>query len=427
MSSPVASGKVQRAALLAIGDEVLRGEIGNTNAAFIAERLFEAGFQLSEHLVVSDDPQDIRTALVRLRAEADVIIATGGLGPTEDDRTVDVVAELLAVGTFADEPSLEAMKKRFSTHGFELTPNNLRQVRIPNGAQPLANAAGIAPGFVVSLGGAEAYFMPGVPREMEKMFTDEVMPRLARRMAEREILPPATRTWHLYGMGESHIDHRLAGTLNGVEGATLHFRTSAPVNHVKLVVRHPDAAEAKAVVDRVDAEIRKRIGPGIYGIDDETFPSAVARALKAQEATLAFAESCTGGLAGELVTSEAGSSAFFRGSVVAYADEVKTGVLGVKPETITDFGAVSEPTAREMAEGAKRVCGSSVAVAITGIAGPDGGTPDKPVGTVCFAVCGPGTTRTSTKLFAGSRERVRAAAAYYALDLARRYFDTRKR
>jgi nicotinamide-nucleotide amidase len=427
MSSPVASGKVQRAALLAIGDEVLRGEIGNTNAAFIAERLFEAGFQLSEHLVVSDDPQDIRTALVRLRAEADVIIATGGLGPTEDDRTVDVVAELLAVGTFADEPSLEAMKKRFSTHGFELTPNNLRQVRIPNGAQPLANAAGIAPGFVVRLGGADAFFMPGVPREMEKMFTGEVMPRLARRMAELGGPLPATRTWHLYGMGESHIDHRLAGILNGVEGATLHFRTSAPVNHVKLVVRHPDAAEAKAVVDRVDAEIRKRIGPGIYGIDDETFPSAVARALKAQEATLAFAESCTGGLAGELVTSEAGSSAFFRGSVVAYADEVKTGVLGVKPETITDFGAVSEPTAREMAEGAKRVCGSSVAVAITGIAGPDGGTPDKPVGTVCFAVCGPGTTRTSTKLFAGSRERVRAAAAYYALDLARRYFDTRKR
>src|SRR6516165_5276682 len=154
-------GRAERAALLAIGDEVLRGEIGNSNAAFIAERLFEAGFELAEQLVVSDDPQAMRTALVRLRAEVDVIITTGGLGPTEDDRTVDVVAELLATGTTADEKSLEAMKKRFSTHGFEMTPNNLRQVRIPNGAQPLANAAGIAPGFVVRLGGAEAYFMPG--------------------------------------------------------------------------------------------------------------------------------------------------------------------------------------------------------------------------------------------------------------------------
>jgi nicotinamide-nucleotide amidase len=426
-SSGVARQTAQRAALLAIGDEVLRGEVGNSNAAFIAERMFEAGYDITEQMVVSDDPEAIRVALVRLRADVDVIVATGGLGPTEDDRTVDVVAELLAIGTSADEKSLEAMKQRFSTHGFELTPNNLRQVRIPNGAQALPNAAGIAPGFVVSLGGAEAYFLPGVPREMEKMFTDEALPRLARRMLERGGPPPATRTWHLYGMGESHIDHRLAGILSGIDGATLHFRTSSPVNHVKLVVRAADAAEARATVDKVDAELRKRIGPGIYGVDGETFPSAVAKALKAQEATVAFAESCTGGMAGELLTTEPGASALFRGSIVAYSDEIKTGVLGVKPETIADFGAVSEPAAREMAEGAKRVCGSTVAVAVTGIAGPDGGSADKPVGTVSFAVCGPGTTRTSTKLFSGGRERVRTAAAYYALDLARRYFDTRKR
>ena len=426
MSSPRAV-RSQRAALLAIGDEVLRGEVSNTNAAFLAERLFEAGYELAEQVVVSDDPQAIRTALVRLRAEMDVVIATGGLGPTEDDRTVDVVAELLVTGTSPDEPSLDAMKKRFSTHGFELTPNNLRQVRIPNGTKALPNTAGIAPGFVVSMGTAEAFFLPGVPREMEKMFTDEVMPRLTRRLVEVGGGKPVTRTWHLYGMGESHIDHRLAGILTGIDGATLHFRTASPVNHVKLVVRHEVEAEARAIADRVEAELRKRIGPGIYGVDGETFPSAVAKSLKAQEATLAIAESCTGGLAGELVTSESGSSAFFRGSIVAYHDEVKIGVLGVKPETIADFGAVSEPTAREMAEGAKRVCGSSVAVAITGIAGPQGGAADKPVGTVCFAVCGPGTTRASTKLFAGGRERVRFSAAYYALDLARRYFDTRKR
>ena len=426
MSSPRAV-RAQRTALLAIGDEVLRGEVSNTNAAFVAERLFEGGYELAEQIVVSDDPQSIRSALVRLRAEMDVIIATGGLGPTEDDRTVDVVAELLATGTSPDGPSLDAMKKRFSTHGFEMTPNNLRQVRIPNGARALPNTAGIAPGFVVPLGTAEAFFLPGVPREMEKMFADEVMPRLQRRMVEVGGPPPVTRTWHLYGMGESHIDHRLAGILAGIDGATLHFRTSSPVNHVKLVVRHEVEAEARAIAERVEAELRKRIGPGIYGVDGETFPQAVAKALRAQDATLAIAESCTGGLAGELVSSESGASAFFKGGVVAYSDDVKTGVLGVKPETIADFGAVSEPTAREMAEGVKRVCGSSVAVSITGVAGPEGGAADKPVGTVCFAVCGPGTTRASTKLFAGGRERVRMAAAFHALDLARRYFDTRKR
>jgi nicotinamide-nucleotide amidase len=421
--------RTQRAALLAIGDEVLRGEVVNTNCTFIADRLFEAGFTVSEQLVVSDDPVDIRAALVRLRASADVIVATGGLGPTEDDRTVDVVADVFGTGTVPDEPSLGAMKKRFATHGFELTPNNLRQVRIPVGAKALANTAGIAPGFVVRLGGADAYFLPGVPREMERMFLDEVMPRLAVHLAEAGVPRAAVRTWHVYGMGESHIDHRLAGLLTGVQGATLHFRTSHPVNHVKVVVRGKSVEEEQATLERIDGELRKRIGPGIYAVDGASFPGAVAKSLRAQEppATLAIAESCTGGLAGQLVTSEPGSSEFFRGSIVAYADEVKMGVLGVKSETLADFGAVSEPVAREMAEGAKRVCGSSVAVAITGIAGPGGGTPDKPVGTVCFAVCGPGTTRTSTKLFAGNRERVRMAAAYYALDLARRYFDTRKR
>src|SRR5450432_422766 len=412
MSSPQGQTlKTQRAALVAIGDEVLRGEVANSNGTFIADRLFEAGFEIAEQIVVSDDPIDIRAALVRLRAQVDVIVATGGLGPTEDDRTVDVVADLFGTGTVSDEPSLGAMKKRFSTHGFELTPNNLRQVRIPVGSKALPNSAGIAPGFVVRLGGAEAFFLPGVPREMERMFLDEVAPRLHKRM------------------GESHIDHRLSGLLTGVEGATLHFRTSHPVNHVKVVVCGASIEEEKATLERIDGELRKRIGPGIYAVDGESFPSAVAKALRAQDppATLAIAESCTGGLAGELVSSEAGASAFFRGGIVAYSDEIKTGVLGVKPETIADFGAVSEPAAREMAEGAKRVCGSSVAVAITGVAGPGGGTPEKPVGTVCFAVCGPGTTRTSTKLFAGNRERVRLAAAYYALDLARRYFDTRKR
>jgi nicotinamide-nucleotide amidase len=430
MSSPGGGGqKTQRVALLAIGDEVLRGEVANGNGTFLADRLFEMGFELAEQIVVSDEPTAIRAALVRLRSTMDVIVATGGLGPTEDDRTVDVVADLFGTGTVPDEPSLGAMKKRFSTHGFELTPNNLRQVRIPVGAKALPNTAGIAPGFVVRLGGADAYFLPGVPREMERMFIDQVAPRLQVRMAEAGVPRAAVRTWHVYGMGESHIDHRLAGLLNGVEGATLHFRTSHPVNHVKVVVRGASVDDEKATLERIEAELRKRIGPGIYAVDGETFPQAVAKSLRAHDppATLAIAESCTGGLAGELVTSEGGASEFFRGSIVAYNDEVKINVLGVKPETIADFGAVSEPAAREMAEGAKRVCGSTVAVAITGIAGPGGGTPDKPVGTVSFAVCGPGTTRTSTKLFAGNRERVRVAAAYYALDLARRYFDTRKR
>ncbi len=415
-----------RAALLAIGDEVLRGEVANGNAAFLSERLFELGVDIVEQVVVSDDPAAIRGVLLRLRPVCDVVVATGGLGPTEDDRTVDVVSDLLGVESQAHGPSLEAMKQRFSTHGFELTPNNLRQVRVPAGAEAMPNAAGIAPGFCINLGGADGYFLPGVPREMQKIFADHVAPRLTRKLAETSVGPRAVRTWHVYGMGESHIDHRLAGLLDNVPDATLHFRTASPENHVKVIVRNPDPVRAKEILEKVDADLRKRIGPGIYGIDDDTFPAAVGRALAAHPATVALAESCTGGFAGELLTSVPGSSAYFLGGVMAYSDDMKRQLLSVKPETIATFGAVSEPCAREMAEGAQKLCSSTLAVGITGIAGPGGATPEKPVGTVCFACVGPGTPRLATKLFAGNREQVRRAAAYFGLDMARRYFDNRK-
>src|SRR3569623_1515360 len=181
MSSP--SRERLRACLLAIGDEVLRGEVMNGNAAFLSEKLFELGVEVVAQAVVSDDPLAIRGVLLRMRPICDVIVATGGLGPTEDDRTVDVGCDLLGVASKAHGPSLEAMKQRFSTYGFELTPNNLRQVRVPEGAAALPNGAGIAPGFRVTLGGADGYFMPGVPREMHKIFADEVPPRPPRALA----------------------------------------------------------------------------------------------------------------------------------------------------------------------------------------------------------------------------------------------------
>jgi nicotinamide-nucleotide amidase len=242
------------------------------------------------------------------------------------------------------------------------------------------------------------------------------------------------RTYHVYGMGESHIDHRLAGLIDGVPGAVVHYRTAAPENHVKIVVRGPEAGRNMAVLIDLDREVRARLGGVVYGVDGETFPLAVARALNAAGATLAFAESCTGGMAGELITSEPGASAFFLGGVVSYADAVKTGVLGVRPETLAAHGAVSEACALEMAEGARRLLGATVAVSITGIAGSqrDGGVSSppeppspggKPVGTVCFGITGPRGTRAETRLYFGGRERIRKAAAYFALDLARRHFD----
>lgn len=422
------------AALLVIGDEILSGEVANENAAFLAARLDEVGLSVREHLVIGDEAKTIRAAIMRLKKEADIVIVTGGLGPTEDDRTVDVVCEILDVAAEPHQASLEAMKKRFSAHGFEMTPNNLRQVRVPKGADALANGAGIAPGFRVKLDDTEVFFLPGVPREMERIYDDHVAPRIATRLKKDGIAPPAVRTWHVYGMGESHIDHRLAGLLDGIPGASLHFRTAPPENHVKVVVRASDLGKAKQTIEQIDADVRKRIGAGIYGIDAETFPLVVGRTLREAGATLAFAESCTGGYAGELLTSEPGASDFFLGSVVSYSNDVKVNVLGVKRTTIDEHGAVSEICAKEMADGAKRVSGAIIAVAITGIAGSakDGGpgqgtsppapAGSKPVGTVCFGVAGPKSSKTTSKFFTGGRERIRRAAAYFALDLARRPF-----
>jgi nicotinamide-nucleotide amidase len=420
------------AAILAIGDEILRGEIANSNAAFLSDRLFDAGYEVRAHHVVSDRAADIRAALESLAGEASVIVATGGLGPTEDDRTVEVVCELLGVAAAEHMSSLEAMTERFSAHGFALTPNNLRQVRVPAGARAFPNSAGIAPGFCVQIGGAEAYFLPGIPREMESIFVAHCMPRLIARMGEHGVPKAAVRTFHIYGMGESHIDHRLVGLVEGIPDATVHFRTAVPENHVKVVVRTSDFGKSQAVLDHIDHELRKRIGQGVYGTDGETFPMVVGQALREAAATLVLAESCTGGYAGQLITSEPGSSEFFRGSVVAYSDEIKASVLSVPAEVLGEHGAVSEPTARAMAEGARKLTNATIAVAITGIAGsrmdgrpvptalrPQG---DKPVGTVCFAVAGPRPTKSVTKLFSGDRERIRRAAAYFALDLARRYF-----
>jgi nicotinamide-nucleotide amidase len=278
------------------------------------------------------------------------------------------------------------------------------------------------------MAGHAVYFLPGIPREMERIYLDHVAPRLRAHMAAQGVPGAAVRTWHVYGMGESHIDHRLAKLLENIPRATLHFRTDAPENHVKVVIRGPDTDKNQELLEQVDRDLRKRIGPGIYGVDGENFPMVVGQSLRAAGTTLALAESCTGGEAGQMITAEPGASDFFLGSVVAYSNDVKVNVLGVKAATIAESGAVSEPCAKEMAEGARRVTGAAIAVSITGVAGPAkerdpsaSGTSEKPVGTVCLALASAKSTKAVSKLFSGDRQSIRRAAAYFALDLARRH------
>ncbi len=254
------------AEILTIGDELNRGEIVDTNSAWIAERLTELGLHVRWRTSTTDDEGDMEAAFRQAGARAKVIVCSGGLGPTDDDRTVDVVSRVVGVAPAIDEFHHQKMRERFASRGFELTPNNLHQVRVPAGADVLHNRAGLAPGFRVRLDGADLYCTPGVPREMKSIWEHEIAPRLASARGG-DFPSTARRVWRVAGMGESHVDHRLRGLLDGIPGATLHFRIAYPENLVTVVARRAAQADADAVIAALDGEVRKRLGGAVYGID----------------------------------------------------------------------------------------------------------------------------------------------------------------
>jgi nicotinamide-nucleotide amidase len=397
--------------IVTIGDELNRGEIIDTNSSWLAERLTSLGAYVRWRTSVTDDARDMTETLQRACGRADVVVTSGGLGPTDDDRTVDVISALAGVEPVQEPAHFEKMRIRYGERGFRLTPNNLRQVRVPAGAEVLANSKGAAPGFGVAVGTARVYSMPGVPREMKAIFDEHVASRVAAAVGGTQ---PLKRTWRVAGMGESHVDHALAGLIDGLDGVTLHYRIAFPENLVTVIVRRDDGA---AVVERLDAEVRARLGDHVYGTGDATLAEIVGGRLMARGETLAVAESCTGGLVGQMLTAVAGSSRYFVGGVIAYANALKERLLDVKAETLAAHGAVSEPTALEMADGARARTGATWAIAVTGIAGPDGGTPDKPVGTVFIAVTSPSVREVRKLFWPSERELIRQLSAHAALHL----------
>jgi nicotinamide-nucleotide amidase len=306
------------------------------------------------------------------------------------------------------------MRARFAARGFELTPNNQRQVRVPTGAVVMPNEPGLAPGFGVKMGETELYFMPGVPREMKSIFDQHIAVRVAARVGG---VRSQKRIWRVTGKGESHVDHALRGLIDGLEDATLHFRIAYPENLVTVVVKRADEAEATRVLDKLDAEVRARLGDHVYATGETTLAAAVGQRLSARGQTVAVAESCTGGMIGQWITAVAGSSQWFVGGVIAYANSVKEGLLGVAAATLAAHGAVSEPVVFEMADGARRATGAQWGIAVSGVAGPGGGTDEKPVGTVFVAVVGDGVREARKLFWPAEREQIRQLAAQAALHL----------
>lgn len=409
------------AAVVAIGTELTRGELVNGNARWLSERLTELGFMVSSHVTVADDAERIRGTLLRLGRESKVIVCTGGLGPTSDDLTSQAVADALGVALVRDAESLAKIEARFRARNRVMNPGNVKQADFPAGAQILSNSVGTAPGFAVTIGEARAFFMPGVPREAQAIFEEHIVPQIAP-LAERDSYQVHVRT---YGLYESAVAQRLSdidlgGALHD-ERVTIGYRVTFPEVEVKVLAQSEPGERlgvARDVAERVAGQVRERLGEFAFGGKQETYPSYVAGLLKKAGIKVALAESCTGGLVAKLLTDMAGSSDYVIGGAVSYANSAKTTLLGVSEALLREHGAVSEPVARAMAEGVLKALGADLAVGITGIAGPTGGSPTKPVGTVCFGLARKnGATLTSTEVFPGEREGVRTIAAYHALRL----------
>ncbi len=401
------------AAVLCIGTELTRGEIVNTNASWLSEELTDRGIEVGAIETIADDRPLIVETLHRLSAKHLVIVCTGGLGPTTDDITSECVAEALGVPLVRDEASLAAIRTRMEKFGRVMAESNKKQADFPTGARVLQNRKGTAPGFQVALGHAQAFFMPGVPREMKSMFGEQVAPAL-EPFVKGQMFQVRLKT---FGMTESAVNDRLDG-IEAEHAVTLAYRAHFPEIEVKVLARGDNCAErartaADAVITRLGLDV-------VYGEGDVTFAQQLGKLLVERKLTLAVAESCTGGTVGRLLTERGGASEFFVGGVICYANRVKEGLLGVPAPLLAEHGAVSAPVARAMAQGALAALGSDLALALTGVAGPSGGTADKPVGLVHFAVASPAGTSDRQMVFPGSRTQVRDLAAFAGLSLVRK-------
>ena len=416
-----------KAEIITIGDELLRGEIIDSNKARIAERLLLLDLECRHQVSVLDDPADMRDAFRRAAERSDFVLVSGGLGPTRDDLTTEVLAETFDRQTELDPDSLAAIEAFFARVGREMSDVNRKQAFFPTGADVLRNPIGTAPGFSIQEGGAVFFAMPGVPRELDLMMDEQVLPRIEERLAtlvgrrvgrtERRVV--RARLLRTFGMGESTLEAELLDLARNGD-VDLGFRTSFPDNFLRPVARAKTAEEADARVAEVADAIRTRLGVLVYGEGNDTMESVVGRLLTERGLSVATAESCTGGLIAERITDVPGSSAYFLGGIVAYSNAAKASLLGVSEALLESEGAVSEPVVRAMGEGARARFGSDLGVATSGISGPDGGTPEKPVGLVWIALSTAEGTHSDSFVFSVDRSRHRSLTAQVALDWIRR-------
>jgi nicotinamide-nucleotide amidase len=408
-----------KASILTVGDEILIGQIVDTNSSRIAQWLGEQGVSVSEMRSAGDTREAITRALDELFAACDTVIITGGLGPTSDDITKHTLAGYFgATRMVVHEPTLQHVTELLSRRGIAMGELNRNQALVPEACEALLNLAGTAPGMWLQKDGKLAVSLPGVPYEMEYLMVNEVIPRLKKHFDLGKVfhkniittgIPESTLAETIAAWESDLPDYLRLAYLPSLSGVKLRLSCHAANAHANV---------ADEVAERV-RQLQALIPSHIVGYDDDTLEGAVGRLLKARGATLSTAESCTGGQIAAIITAQPGASAYFKGSVVAYANDVKVKALGVLPDAIEEHGAVSRAVVEQMARGAQRALQTGYAVAASGVAGPDGGTPQKPVGTVWIAVATPQKVTARKLNLGGDRERTIRRASYSALNLLR--------
>jgi competence/damage-inducible protein CinA-like protein len=407
------------AAVVSVGNELLNGETVDTNSAWIGRRLTGMGIEIRRRFTVADDAGEIRTAVREGIESADLVIVSGGLGPTRDDLTRPAVAEMFGRTLRVNDALLEALRARFRARGLdELPPSNITQAEIPEGAVVFENAYGTAPGLAVETDAAVVVLLPGVPREMRGIFDDHVRLYLRERFTDR-LTAIEHRVIHTTGVPESRLGELLEGALPPADDAVrVAFLPDLRGVDLRLTATAPDAELARRLLDEAEASIAPVVVPWRFIAESGDIVEAVTDALLGRGWRMAVAESCTGGLIGKRMTDRAGASEIFRGGVIAYDNFVKMNVLGVSPDALEAHGAVSEEVAAQMATGACRRFETELGIGVTGVAGPGGGSRTKPVGTVWIASAHEGGVVTELHRFVGDRRAVRERAAQAALALA---------
>ena len=407
-----------RAEIIATGSELLSGGVVDTNSVFLAEELLDIGIETAFKTIVGDTEKDLEDAFQAALVRVDIVLVTGGIGPTEDDITRKALARVLKKRLVLNDDALKAVKAVFKTKGKQYPGVNDRQALIPVGARLLANPVGVAPGFTIIEDEKFVAVMPGVPAEMQAMFRESLRPALEEHFGGKAVI--RRKVLHTTGLSESKVNELIQDILKQKRPAVGLSAKETGVD-IRIVAHEGSGARSRSTVERTEAEVRKKLGDAVYGVDGQDMEEIVGALLLQRKMMLSVAESCTGGLIGGRITNIAGSSAYFERGVVSYSNVAKTELLGVSAELIEKHGAVSREVAKAMAQGMRERAKTDLGLAVTGIAGPTGGTPGKPVGLVFIALASPDGISVDEHRFLGTRSQVRQRAAQMAMDMVRRY------